>query len=163
MNQANYAELTVRILKEDTCPSLSGRSLLTYQIGCTDDSTIHVRVHQNTGKGYFNREWIAFATAEKILGTVPALTANSFRGIFAGKSVNSAGFLMAVLKHLGLITPLSGNQRCYAHTGSQSFINEAAALAASPVSLPASEAQGQVRKGTPKLKAKGLRRSPVES
>lgn len=91
MKQVSTTELNARILKEGTCPSLSGRSLLTYHIGCTDDSAIHIRVHHNTGQGYFSREWISFASIGEVLGTGTGLTADTFRATFQGKSVNTAG------------------------------------------------------------------------
>ena len=35
-------------LKTATCKSISGKSTLTYQIGCAPDSTVHVRISKNS-------------------------------------------------------------------------------------------------------------------
>ena len=48
--------IEVCILQESTCPSLSERSTLTYQIGCNDNNDILFRIHKNSGSGKFNRE-----------------------------------------------------------------------------------------------------------
>ena len=53
--------ITVRILKEATCPSLSNRSTITYQIGCNETNAILFRIHKNSGTGKFNREWVSAA------------------------------------------------------------------------------------------------------
>jgi len=92
----------VRILKVSTCPSLSGRSELTYHMGCIGEA-IQLRVYQNSGKGYFNQEWISFINIMEVLDSQDQITAASLRSVFVGKSVNTAGFFLAVLKDLGLI------------------------------------------------------------
>ncbi len=48
----------IHILKEATCPSLSGKSILTYHIGRTPESEILFRIDANSGTGKFNRQWI---------------------------------------------------------------------------------------------------------
>ena len=92
----------VRILKVSTCPSLSGRSDLTYHVGCIDEA-IQLRVYQNSGKGYFNQEWIAFSHIRDALNSQAEITAATLRPIIVGKSVNTASFFLAVLRNLGLI------------------------------------------------------------
>ncbi len=45
-------DTTMRILKKENCKSLSGgSSKLTFQVGCTADSKIHIRIVSNTGGG----------------------------------------------------------------------------------------------------------------
>ena len=39
---------TMKVLKTATCKSISGKSTLTYQIGCAPDSTVHVRISKNS-------------------------------------------------------------------------------------------------------------------
>ena len=54
-----------RILKIATCPSLSGRSTLTYHIGCkrhgdsTEIGTPFIRVYANSAAGLFSNDWVA--------------------------------------------------------------------------------------------------------
>ena len=42
-------EQEFRVLKSGTCPSLSGRSKLTYDIACGSENELHVRVLKNSG------------------------------------------------------------------------------------------------------------------
>lgn len=145
----------VRILKVSTCPSLSGRSDLIYHVGCIDEA-IQLRVYQNSGKGYFNQEWIAFDHIRDALNSQAEITAATLRPIFVGKSVNTAGFFLAVLKDLGLIEVSTQNRRCYRHTESEDFETEAAQLMASGVSIEVAEKANTpsptTKKGTLKLK-----------
>lgn len=147
----------VRILKVDHCPSLSGRSELTFHVGCIGEA-IQLRVYQNSGKGYFNQEWIPLSRIKEVLTSREQLTAASLRPIFIGKSVNTAGFVLAVLKHLGLIEISKENRRSYSHTESVAFDTETAQLIASGVSIDVLE-QAQAKapagnKGSLKRKAK---------
>ncbi len=147
----------VRILKVSTCPSLSGRSDLTYHVGCIDEA-IQLRVYQNSGKGYFNQEWIAFSHIRDALNSQAEITAATLRPIIVGKSVNTAGFFLAVLRNLGLIEVSTQNRRCYRHTESEDFETEAAQLMASGVSIEVAEQaktpSPTTQKGTLKLKTK---------
>lgn len=147
----------VRILKVSRCASLSGRSELTYHVGCIDDA-IQLRVYQNTGQGYFNQEWIPYDAIQELLTSHELFTAETLRSIFLGKSVNTAGFFMAVLKHLGLIETSKANRRCYSHTDSATFEDQTEQLIASGVSVevaePATPASTASKKGTLKLKPK---------
>lgn len=128
----------VRILKVDHCPSLSGRSELTFHVGCIGEA-IQLRVYQNSGKGYFNQEWIPLSGIKEVLTSREQLTAASLRPIFIGKSVNTAGFVLTVLKHLGLIEISKENRRSYSHTESVAFDTETAQLIASGVSIDVPE------------------------
>ena len=44
----------MRVLSTGTCDTLSGSSKLTYHIGCMPDGEIYLRVHSNTGGGFFS-------------------------------------------------------------------------------------------------------------
>lgn len=90
----------LRILKVGTCPSLSGASTLTYHIGY--DSEIRFRVWGNTGGGLHGREWVAWSVIEPAL-QAEKLTAGTLRLLFRGKSRNTPGFLLAVLRAEGLV------------------------------------------------------------
>lgn len=147
----------VRILKVSTCPSLSGRSELTYHMGCIGE-VIQLRVYQNSGKGYFNQEWIWFSHIGEVLDRQDPITAASLRSIFVGKSVNTAGFFLAVLKDLGLIELSKENRRSYTPRSGKAFETEAAQLMASGISIEVAEKVNtpspSTQKGTLKLKTK---------
>lgn len=70
---------------------------------------------------------------------------------------------MAVLKDLGLVKTMTGNQRCYEFSGSASFIADINALASAAVSLPDSAPEAQVGNRGLKPRPKRSSRSPVES
>lgn len=99
-------ETPIRIVKIGTCNTLSGRSQLTYQVGCNADSELHVRVVQNSGGGQFNADAIPLATIEKLLTAHPAdkpMTSRVMQPVFRSKSSNSPAFLFACLLAEGLV------------------------------------------------------------
>ena len=111
--------IEVRILKEATCPSLSERSTLTYQIGCNDNNDILFRIHKNSGTGKFNRKWVAAGDIlEMIYEAKQPFSWKVLYPLVEGKSVNTACFLMAALKSEGLILPLD---RLYEQKSSADF------------------------------------------
>ena len=132
---------SVRILKVASCPSLSGKSTLTYHIGFSADSHIQFRVHANTGNGFFSKEWISQSSIQLLLDKIPkgkVITSASFISIFHGKSVNTSGFLLAVLKHEGLVRALKDKRRSYELLDPKDFIAGVNALLESPVDVNAS-------------------------
>ena len=46
----------IRVLKNDSCPSLTARSTLGYQLGLKDKSELYLRLVSNTGSGFFSKE-----------------------------------------------------------------------------------------------------------
>ena len=152
---------TIRVIKSDTCPSLSGRSTLTYQIGASPESAISIRLFANSGGGFFNRDLIEFQTLQEVLkkrtGANP-VTSSAFGELFPGKSVNTTGFLLAVLKHMALVKPLPDRPRCYEFVDSGPWLAEMEALIASLATettdaSTASKPAPPVRKGGTKVKA----------
>lgn len=121
----------LRVLKVATCPSLSGKSTLTYHVGCNTDNAIHFRVVANTGTGFFNKDWTPQVTLEQLMRKVPAgkhITSDTFRPVCKGKSVNTAGFLLAALQNEGLIQHAKDNPRCYQRVEPNAFATEMRAL-----------------------------------
>lgn len=132
---ASEASHPLRVLKVGACPSLSGRSTLTYQVACTSDAAVMLRVSANTGSGYFSKEWVPFAGIDALLVADKPLTFSTLQPLFAGKSVNTGGFLMATLKGLGLIRPMESNPRCHQRGDLDAFLAEVQELMAGSVSL----------------------------
>jgi len=117
----------IRILKTASCPSLSGKSTLTYNIGCNALSEIQFQVAGNDGGGYFNSDWVAQSSIQAVLDKQPKgidITSGTFRAIYPSKSTNSPGFLLAVLKDIGLVGTMASNQRCYEMLDPKAFIAE---------------------------------------
>ena len=129
---------TVRILKAGSCPTVTAKSTLGYQIGCTPDSVIQISVVSNSAPGRFNRDWVPLSRVLDIFDKIPSdqpIISFVLSPIFRGKSANSAPFLMAVLKSEGLVCASKVKQRCYDRLSPKAFIASAKALIASGISL----------------------------
>ena len=150
---------SIRILKIATCLSLSGRSTLTYQIGCKSESDkesssngeigrnpeIHFRVCANTGRGFFSDEWVLGSAIQKEFEKIPVnsnISSPSLNVIFRRKSVNTSGFLLAVLKAEGLVAGMKDKQRYYRLADSSKFVAEVKSLMASSIRLKADDKSG---------------------
>jgi hypothetical protein len=120
----------IRVLKSGSCPSLSGKSKLGYEIGCNPAAEIYLRIAKNSGKGYYSGAWVAWAQLHHVLGKPGGkpITFNTLGPVFQGKSINTAGFLLAVLKHEGLVQPSEEHRRCYERLDPATFLAEIGAL-----------------------------------
>lgn len=98
------------------CPSVSGRSTLSYAVGKHEaEGTLHLRIAGNTGKGMWCKDWAPAQAIEAIVAGAQELTAKSFQGLHPGKSINTGGFVLAALRDLGLIRPCEPNTRVHEH------------------------------------------------
>lgn len=162
-NTVPDTELSVRVLKSATCPTLSGRSTLTYQIGSTSDAVSVIRLKSNTGGGIFNRDWIALPVIRSLLESHPAekqVTSYLLFPLFKGKSANSPAFLFAVLIAEGLIT-LSGEKPLIYHKGdTEQFFAEVEALMAEDGNASGHTADNTVSQGKQSSRKKSAERSP---
>lgn len=123
-----------RVLKSGTCPSLSGRSKLTYDIACDHDNNLHVRVLKNSGGGYFSAGYVTWMQIVSVLdkhGAKP-ITCHTLVPLFKGQSVNTAGFLLAVLKHEGLVQPRADQPRTYERLDPGAFYAQLKTLLGQP-------------------------------
>lgn len=111
----------IRILNSGSCPSLSGQSTLTYQFGIKDESFLCVRLTANTGGGLFSNDWISCDLLEKFMIDKTNLTSGSFKALFPSKSVNTGGFIMAVLRSLGLLQVSEINSRWHEYVVGKTF------------------------------------------
>ena len=103
-------EQEMRILKTGECPSLSGKSTLTYQIG-NDNDKLYIALTGNTGAGIFNKDWFALEEIYSLLASQnKPITSGSLHGLFEGRSSNTAGFLLAVLLKEKLVKVSAGNK-----------------------------------------------------
>jgi hypothetical protein len=130
-------EPPLRILKIARCPTVSGKSTLTYHVGCTPESVIKIRLYGNTGNGFLNQDWIAWTAIQEKLELHSPFTSQVLHALFSGKSLNSPGFLMAVLKAEGVVKASTVKGRCYELTKDAGFLAEIERLMASGVDLDA--------------------------
>ena len=104
------------------CPSISGRSILTYAIGRHKDTgELHLRIVENSGKGMWFPGWASAKNIDAIVKGATELTAKSFHSLHPGKSINTGGFVMAVLRDLGLIRANEENTRLHEHVPATTF------------------------------------------
>ena len=127
----------LRIPKIATCGSLSGRSTLTYHIGVIEtNSEIQLRLFANTAKGYFCKDWVSMALIDLLLTEAKSFSSGDVQRLFfQGKSVNSGGFVLAALRHEGLIRTSEGSLRSYERLDPSAWQQEIAALIEAGVSL----------------------------
>ena len=107
---------SLRILKIARCPTVSGKSTLTYHVGCTPESAIKIRLYANSGNGFLNQDWIPWTAIQERIepkSGETAFTSQVLHALFSGKSLNSPAFLMAVLKAEGVVKASTVKRRCY--------------------------------------------------
>lgn len=128
----------MRILKVGTSGSLSGRSQLTYHVGCNAEGDIHVKVVANSGRGQFNADAIPLATIEKLLTAHPAdkpMTSRILQPIFRSKSSNSPAFLFAAILAEGLVVAGEEKDSGYTLGNIEAFKQAIFTLSASDTNL----------------------------
>jgi hypothetical protein len=144
---------TVRILGTSTCASLSGKSTLTYTIGMDTEGQSQIALLCNDGRGYLNTDAIAFKDIQAELAKQPKeITSGSLRCLYPNKSNNSPGFLLAVLKAVGLVQVSTTNPRCYEALDPAVFLAGVKVLLES---APALAATADAPVGRKKLTLKG--------
>lgn len=142
----------IRILKIAACPSLSGKSSLTYHVGSDANGAIHFRIHANSSSGYFNSEWVSAEKIGKVLGESASITSFTLQSACVGKSQNNGGFLLAALFAEGLVNRSADNDRQYVLGNPAAFNAEVKALMESDVSL---DPDGKPKKPSKKKLATG--------
>lgn len=159
---AGSAVPSVRVLKSASCKSLSGRSTLGYEVGAERDGEIHLRIRSNSGSGCFGRDWTPLRTLQQALAKAPeAITSGTLNRVFAGKSQNTGGFVLAALFHEGLLKPLA-DARGYAPTDGVEFMKELKRLLAkgdvAPPTKKADAAMPSAKKASAPSKGKVARK-----
>ena len=120
------------------CPSISGRSILTYAIGRHKETgELHLRITDNSGKGMWFDGWASGKDIDAIVKGQDELTAKSFHALHPGKSINTGGFVLAVLKDLGLIRANEENTRLHEHVPATTFEKVAMARMGQVMEAPA--------------------------
>ena len=112
----------IEVIYQGECPSISGRSTLTYAIGRhSEDGKLHLAITGNSGKGIFAADWApASAIQEVVLGAF-GLTGASFHGLHEGRSRNTGAFILAAIKALGLVRANAENTRLHEHIPTTTF------------------------------------------
>ena len=141
-------DTSMRVLRTSTCKTLSGKSTLTYQIGCTPESEIHLRITKNSGGGFFSDEWVKYEDIQVVLkerAKDSPIMSHLISPLLQGKSSNTSGFIMAVLSHLKLIRPLPKKKRLHELLDTKPFLDTVEKLISSDVK-PKATAKKTARK-----------------
>ncbi len=112
-NEVLDTELSpIEAIHTGECPSLSGQSTLTYAIGRhPEDRSLHLRIVTNSGGGMFCDEWASGEAIDALVQSSTVLISRSMCELHAGRSINTGGFVLSVLKHLGLVRVHAENSR----------------------------------------------------
>jgi len=102
MNTINTTS-EIQVVRTASCPSISGRSTISYEIGSLGDSQ-YIRLSGNSAGGIFCKDWVPMADIQKLLSGNSSITSKTLQPVYAGKSANSPGFLLAALVHEKLCT-----------------------------------------------------------
>ena len=143
----------IRILKVGVCQTLSGRSSLTYQVGCDAEGKVQFRIFKNSGGGYYSNEWVSARDLERLLRNFEIVTSANLSEIFKGRSANNGGFLLSALKAEGLFERSIDNPRSYVAVESPAFVVEIQGLIAAGANLDANEKPGKKSSKTRKAAA----------
>ena len=111
----------VRIVMAQSCPSITGKSTLTYHIGMAGNEP-QIRINGNTGPGFFNDEWIPLFKVIDALPKLDFFPSRVLRQAFHGRSLNSYAFLMAALRNEGVVRRSPQRQRCWERADVDGFL-----------------------------------------
>lgn len=119
----------IQVIHEGQCESLSGRSTLTFSVGRHPDTgALHLKISGNTGGGMWCDEWIPGSEIDAVVIGDPELTSRSFQVLKPGRSTNTAGFVMAAVKSMGLIRNNAENTRLHELVPTETFEKVVTAL-----------------------------------
>ncbi len=87
-------DIPIKVLLKGSLTSLSDTGVLDYEIGSDDAGETCFRVVANNAGGFFSQEWVAWSKIFAACNASERFTSITLRGLFRGKSVNTAGFLL---------------------------------------------------------------------
>ena len=166
--QEDPLDVGITVVKTGTCDTLTKKSKLTYQIGTLPDGEVYVRIHKNSGNGFFSNEWIALQDIQKIITEIPAgnpITAIVLSDLFQGRSVNTPGFLLAVLAHEKLLVPMQGKKRSHEPVDPGEFMEKVDGLVSAkgkPKAAPRKTGGKTVRSKAPKKSPAAKKKAQIK-
>jgi hypothetical protein len=105
----------IHVVESGSCPTLTGKSTLGYDVGRDPSDALHLRIRSNSGNGRFSKDFLPLQALMDALGKAkPPITSGTFRAVCRAKSANQAPFLLAVFAHKGLVQRLPGKLRGFA-------------------------------------------------
>src|SRR6056297_4020769 len=82
----------IKVIASKSCPSLSGNCTIAYKLGCDADDALHIRLHENSGGGFFNNDWYPaqeIVDALKEADSGEPVTSRALAQLFRRRSANS--------------------------------------------------------------------------
>ncbi len=89
----------IQVVRTASTLSLSERSTITYDIGTLGDSQ-YIRLSGNRGSGLYCKDWVAVADVKALLSGNPSVSSKTLQPLYAGKSANSPGFMLACVNDM---------------------------------------------------------------
>jgi hypothetical protein len=111
------------LLKEGSASKLGARAegSISYNVLADNDRQhLFIAVTGNGGGGYFSKERVDITKIEERLDTSSSakpFPSKTFKEAFVGRSSNNAGFLVAVLRHEGLLAAAPGAESQHVQSG----------------------------------------------
>ncbi len=152
----------LRILKAETCRSLSGASDLTYHLGCDDQDNLYIRLWSNSAGGLHSKHWFSLARILErlIVNEEKPITSSTLRPVCPG-SMNNGGFILAALRHEGLVKPLEGAEHGMVRVDPTGYLAEVEKMLAAKVAITLPVVADKRTQPRPKVAAtKPSRRQP---
>jgi len=106
--KTNPVAAGIKVIASKSCPSLSTNSTITYQLGRDSSDALHIRLHENSGGGFFNDDWHSaqeLADALRSVADEESVTSRALAPLFHGRSANTPAFFAAVLRNEGALLP----------------------------------------------------------
>ena len=117
----------MKVISTKTCSSLSGKSTITYKLGRDEANALYIRLHENTGGGFFNDDWYPaqeLADSIQAAASSEGLTSTALRPLFRGRSANTPAFYSAVLRNEGALLPYKRTVRRHLVGDLEAFLTQ---------------------------------------
>ncbi|MEH6571307.1 MAG: hypothetical protein V7709_19655 [Halioglobus sp.] len=63
-NTTESSDSAIKVIKDATCPTSTGKSTLGYQVGVDDKDESHFKLTSNSGAGHFSSSCISFTAVQ---------------------------------------------------------------------------------------------------
>ena len=151
----------IKVLASKTCSSLSGNCTIAYKLGRDKEDALYVRLHENSGGGFFNNDWYpaqAIVDALKSADSGEPVTSRAFAQLFRRRSANTPAFFAAVLRNEGVLLPYKRTSRRHVIGDLDAFLTQSGDVPSKPKrkaqAKPTKTAKTTLRKTTKKTPAK---------
>ena len=156
---AEGTEIHMRILRIATCPSLSGRSELTYHVGCNREiNAISFRLWANSSSGMFSDTWFSLKDVSELLGATEGVSSAVLKPLWESTSRNNPGFCLGILQGEGLVEKSLVTPGTYTTANPAPFLQRINALIASGVDLSEDDAPEEPSDALPIATTEGPKR-----